>query len=117
VAINPDIVRGQLLGAAVHGVGGALFEQLDHGDGGEPLTGGLRDYHVPLANDLPNVKAVVLELAPSPRNPLGVRGVGEIATAGAAAAIANAVADAVAGRGIPVTALPLLPERLAPPSA
>ena len=111
-AINPEVVRGQLLGAAAHGIGGALFEQLDYGEDGEPQTGGLRDYHVPLAADLPDVKAVVLELVPSTRNPLGVRGVGEIATAGAAAAIANAVADAVAGRRIAVTALPILPEHL-----
>jgi len=112
-AINPDVVRGQLIGGAVMGAGGALFEELDYGEDGEPLTGGLRDYHLPTAVDMPRVKAVVLELVPSPRNPLGVRGVGEIATAGAAAAIANAVANALMPSGAArVTELPLAPWRL-----
>ena len=60
------------------------------------------------------MKMVVLELVPSPRNPLGVRGVGEIATAGAAAAIANAVADAVRHTGVTVRRLPIRPETLVP---
>ncbi len=111
-AINPEVVRGQLIGGAVQGLGGALFEELDFGENGEPHTGGLRDYHLPLAADIPPMTAVVLELVPSPRNPLGVRGMGEIATAGAAAAIANAVADAIGKAGGTVTALPITPSRL-----
>lgn len=109
VAINPEIVRGQLLGGAAHGVGGALFESLVHDESGQPLTGGLRDYHLPLAGDLPAIKAVVLETAPSPANPLGARGVGEIAVGAAAAAIANAVAAA----SVRAEELPILPEAVA----
>jgi carbon-monoxide dehydrogenase large subunit len=111
VVINAEIVRGQLVGGAVQGAGGALFEELEYSADGEPLTGGLRDYHLPLAADMPEVRTVVLELVPSPRNPLGVRGVGEISTAGAAAAVANAVAAAL-GAGARVTELPLAPWRL-----
>ena len=109
--INPEVVRGQLIGGAVHGAGGALFEELDYSEEDEPLTGGLRDYHVPAAADMPEVKTVVLELVPSPRNPLGVRGGGEISTAGAAAAVANAVAAALGSRAR-VNELPLAPWRL-----
>jgi carbon-monoxide dehydrogenase large subunit len=111
LAINPEVVRGQLAGGAVHGLGGALWEELAFDEEGQPLTAGLRDYHVPHASDVPPIAVHVLELAPSPRNPLGVRGVGEISTGAAAAAIANAVADAVRGSGIAVNALPL---RVAP---
>jgi CO/xanthine dehydrogenase Mo-binding subunit len=104
-ALDRDVVRGQLLGGAAHGVGGALFERMAHDDDGEPLVVGFRDYHVPLAADLPAIDARVLELVPSPQNPLGVRGVGEIAVAIAAAAVANAVADT----GASVTTLPVDP--------
>jgi carbon-monoxide dehydrogenase large subunit len=109
-AINPEVVRGQLHGGAAHGAGGALFEELAFDADGQPVTGGLRDYHLPLAGDLPAIRAVVLEEAPSQANPLGARGVGEIAVSAAAAAIANAVA---AASGREVDELPIRPESLA----
>ena len=97
----------------MHGLGGALFEQIGFDDDGEPLTVTLRDYHVPTVGDVPRVRAIVLSEALSPASPLGARGLGEIATAGAAAAVANAVSDALRDTGIEVTRLPLNGARLA----
>jgi CO/xanthine dehydrogenase Mo-binding subunit len=105
VALEADVVRGQLVGGAAHGAGGALFESFRYADDGQPLTAGLHEYHVPHALDLPPIRTIVLE-TPSALNPLGVRGVGEVAVSAVAAAIANAVADA----GYEISGLPLTPE-------
>jgi carbon-monoxide dehydrogenase large subunit len=105
-AINPTIVRGQLEGAVVHGVGQATMEELVYDASGQLLTGTFMDYAVPTADRVPPVEVLVHE-APAPSNPLGVKGAGEAGTSGAGAAIANAVADAVgpaAARHLPVTA-------------
>ena len=76
---------------------------------GQLLTGSLMDYAVPKADDLPLIKTVHLEF-PSPRNPLGVKGLGEGGAIGSHAAVANAVADALAHLGVRVTKTPLGPE-------
>jgi carbon-monoxide dehydrogenase large subunit len=116
VAINPEIVRGQLIGGAIHGAGGALFEAVHYDADGQPQTEGVA-YHIPAMSEVPPVRAIVLERVPSPRNPLGIRGVGEIATAGAAAAVANAVGQAVRGSRVVVNSIPVVSERLvAPPT-
>jgi carbon-monoxide dehydrogenase large subunit len=71
------------------------------------------DYLLPTAMDMPAATtAQILEETPTPLNPLGVKGVGEGGSSGAGAAIANAVADALAPLGVPITALPLSPDRL-----
>ena len=112
-AINPMIVDGQLVGALAQGIGGALLEELVYDGEGQLLTTTFMDYLLPTAMEMPGLTtAHILEDTPTPLNPLGVKGVGEGGSSGAGAAIANAVADALAPLGVPITALPLSPDRL-----
>jgi carbon-monoxide dehydrogenase large subunit len=110
-AINPLLVDGQLTGGAVQGLGEALLEQVVHGADGQLLTGSLLDYAVPRAEAVPTLELERTETL-SPRNPLGAKGVGESATVGTPAALANAVLDALRPLGLPNIELPLTPERL-----
>jgi carbon-monoxide dehydrogenase large subunit len=110
--INPMIVEGQIHGAVAQGIGEALAERLVYDEGGQLVTGSLMDYPLPVAGSLPSFTVGHLE-TPSPLTPGGYKGMGEGGTIGAPAAIANAVADAVKPLGVAVTALPILPERLA----
>jgi aerobic carbon-monoxide dehydrogenase large subunit len=109
--INPMIVEGQVHGGVAQGVGGALFEEIAYDADGQLLSGTLMDYVVPRADDLPLVECVHLEY-PSPRNPLGTKGLGEGGAISPPAAIANAIDDALAPLGVRVTATPALPARV-----
>ncbi len=116
--VNPAIVRGQLEGGAVQGLGQALLEQMVYDAGsGQPITGSLMDYAAPRA-DLLACEFVTRmdESTPCQNNPLGVKGVGELGTIGATPCVVNAVADALAGGGHPgLTArlqMPLTPGRV-----
>jgi carbon-monoxide dehydrogenase large subunit/6-hydroxypseudooxynicotine dehydrogenase subunit gamma len=112
-AINPVIVEGQLVGGLAQGLGGALLEELVYDDSGQLLTTSFMDYLLPTACEMaPAVELRLLEEAPSPLNPLGLKGAGEGGTTGAGAALANAVADALAPLGIEIRALPLTPDHL-----
>ena len=108
--INPDLVDGQVVGGLAQGLGDALFEEIVHDDQGQVLTASLLDYALPTAADVP---PIILEhlSSPSPNTVLGVKGVGESGTIPAPAAVANAIADALEGRGR-VARLPLTPERV-----
>jgi CO/xanthine dehydrogenase Mo-binding subunit len=110
-AINPMLVEGQLVGAAAQGIGGALFEEFVYDAEGQPLATTFADYLLPTAAEIPEVETLVTEDAPSPLNPLGVKGAGEGGINAAGAAIAAAV-DAALGRPGAVTELPLTPLRL-----
>ena len=105
-AVNPMLVEGQLVGGVVHGLGGALLQELVYDTGGQLLTGTFMDYAVPRADDVPPIDVLVLEEGGVTSNPLGVKGVGETGTSGAGAALANAVAHAL-GPEIEVTSLPV----------
>ncbi len=107
-AINPAAVEGQMIGAAVQGLGWGLFEQMTYDEGGGLLTGTFADYALPRASHAPRVDAVIVEV-PSDDGPFGAKGVGEPPVVAAAAAIANAVSDATGAR---FTALPISPERV-----
>ena len=108
--INPLIVEGQVQGAIAQGIGGALAEHLVYDDAGQLLTGTLMEYALPTAADVP---PLAIEHVEEPADNLaGVRGVGEGGTLGAAAALANAVADALAPSGAEVNGLPLTPARV-----
>ncbi len=109
--INPIIVEGQVHGGVAQGIGGALFEDMAYDERGQLLTGSLMDYAIPKADDLPPIETVHLEF-PSPRNPLGVKGLGEGGAISPPAAIANAVEDALAPFGVRVTATPVTPARV-----
>ncbi len=109
--INPMIVEGQIHGGVAQGVGGALFEEIAYDESGQLLSGTLMDYVVPRADDLPSIESVHLEYA-SPRNPLGMKGLGEGGAISPPAAIANAIDDALAPLGVRLTATPALPPRV-----
>src|SRR3989442_3144983 len=112
-AINPRLVEGQLVGGLAQGIGGALLEELVFDSDGQPLSVTFMDYLMPTAMEMPHAITVkILEETPTPLNPLGVKGAGEGGTAAVGAAIANAVSDALAPRGIEVTDLPLSPDRI-----
>jgi CO/xanthine dehydrogenase Mo-binding subunit len=106
-AINPVLVEGQIVGGAAQGIGGALYEELAYDESGQLVSGSFMDYLIPTAGEVPAVEVLVTEDAPTPLNPLGVKGSGEAGTAAAGAALANAVSDAL---GVEVTRLPLTPE-------
>jgi CO/xanthine dehydrogenase Mo-binding subunit len=110
-AINPMLVEGQVVGGVVQGLGGTLLEEIVYDDNAQLQTGTFADYMVPSANEAPPIKAIVIENARSPSNPLGVKGVGEVGPSGVAAAIGNAVAHAI-GAGCRINMLPLTPERI-----
>jgi len=106
--VNPMIVRGQLDGGAVQGIGQALYEQVVYDrETGQPLTGSLMDYVAPRAEDAPVFKTEMDTSVPCRNNPLGVKGVGELGTIGAGPAVVNAVADALSRAGMAAKA-PLL---------
>jgi carbon-monoxide dehydrogenase large subunit len=104
-AINPMTVRGQLEGAAVQGIAGALFEEFPYDEDGQPLATSFVDYLLPTCADVPEVESLVFEF-PAPDNPLGVKGAGNPGIVSTYAAVANAVSDAL---GTEVTRLPLRP--------
>ena len=106
--INPVIVEGQIHGGVAQGVGGGLLEEMVYDDQGQLLTGTFMDYLIPTAMELPGIETVHLEY-PSPRNPLGIKGIGEGGAISPPAAIANAVEDALQPFGVRVTRAPLGP--------
>jgi CO/xanthine dehydrogenase Mo-binding subunit len=110
-AINPTMVEGQIAGGVAQGMGGALFEEFVYDGRGEPLSLTFADYLIATCAEMPAVETLIAEDAPSPRNPLGLKGAGEAGTNAAGAAIAAAIDDAI---GIPgaITALPVTPQRL-----
>ena len=110
-AINPAIVEGQLHGGSAQGIGAGLLEEIVYDAGGQLLTGSLMDYALPRADVLPPL-AVALDEHRSIINPLGVKGVGESGAIGGAAAIANAIEDAVADLGVTIDEVPVTPARL-----
>jgi len=109
--INPMIAEGQIYGGAVHGLGGALFEELQYDDDGQFLTGTFMDYLVPTASEAPVID-IAHVVSPSPLTPLGSKGLGESSSMTVPAAIANAVSDALQPLGVRITELPMSPTRL-----
>jgi carbon-monoxide dehydrogenase large subunit len=109
--INPTIVDGQVHGGVAQGVGGGLFEEMAYDAQGQLLSGSLMDYAMPVASDLPPIETVHLEF-PSPRNPLGMKGLGEGGAISPPAAIANAIDDALAPLGVRLTETPALAWRV-----
>ena len=110
--VNPAMVAGQIEGGVAQGLGGALLEELRYDDAGQFLSGSFMDYLLPGTTDVPPIVHRDLGGPPSPRNPLGVKGAGEIGIAGVGGAIANAVADALGDAGSGRDGLPLTPERV-----
>jgi len=110
-AINPTVVEGQLHGGIAQGIGTALREEIVHDGEGQLVTGTLMDYGLPTAGDIPPLVVEPLD-HPSMINELGVKGVGESGIISPSAAIANAVEDALADRGVDIARVPLVPHRV-----
>src|SRR5271166_5627565 len=110
--INPVLLKGQIVGAIVQGLGGTLLEHLVYDEEGQLLTGSLADYLLPTASDFPRIRAVVTETYPSPINPLGAKGAGEGGVVPVGGVIANAVASALASLNVQPHELPLSPPRI-----
>ena len=108
-AINPMLVRGQLVGGFAQGLGGALFEEFQYDERGQPLSVTLADYLMPTAREMPEVDILLTEDAPSTCNPLGIKGAGEGGVAAVGAVIASAVDDALGGEGL-ITQIPITPQ-------
>jgi carbon-monoxide dehydrogenase large subunit len=109
--INPLLADGQVHGGVFAGLTQALFEEIRYDDDGNPLTASLADYEMPSAADTPSIETS-RTVTPTPKNPLGAKGLGEAGTCGALAAVHNAVVDAVSHLGIRHIELPLTPERV-----
>jgi carbon-monoxide dehydrogenase large subunit len=115
--VNPTIVRGQLDGGALQGIGQALCEHLVYDpESGQMLSGSFLDYTMPRADLRVPFLTEMDESTPCKNNPLGVKGVGELGTIGATPAVVNAVVDALARAGVDTRAhpvqMPLTAERV-----
>ena len=109
--INPLIVEGQVHGGVVQGVAQALWEEARFDEDGNLQSSTLAEYLVPCAADVPNI-TLGESVTPSPTNPLGVKGVGEAGTIGAAPCIMNAVVDALSGLGVQDIQMPASPQKV-----
>ena len=109
--INPLLVEGQVHGGAAQGIGQALCEHVVFDADGQLLTASFMDYALPRADDIP-MFTFVSEPEPSAANPMGMKGCGEASTAGAMAATANAVADALWSAGVRQADMPFTPHRV-----
>ena len=109
--LNPLLAEGQVHGAFAQGLGQALMEGMEFTPEGQPLTGSFMDYAMPKAQDIPDLTLDTLETL-SPLNPLGAKGIGELPTVAAPAAITNAVMDALYSTGVRHIDTPLTPEKI-----
>jgi carbon-monoxide dehydrogenase large subunit len=110
-AINPMLVKGQIVGGFAQGLGGALLEEFRYSERGDPLSVTFADYLMPTAREIPPVEIILTEDFPADLNPLGIKGAGESGITAVGAAIANAVEDAIGMPGA-ITELPITPRRL-----
>ena len=105
------VIEGQVHGGIVHGLGQALFERAIYDEDGHLLSDTLENYALPKAEGLPHFELDFL-MIPTPHNPLGSKGAGEVGTVGAAAAVGNAVCDALRDYGVKHIDMPYTPETL-----
>jgi carbon-monoxide dehydrogenase large subunit len=109
--INPMMVTGQVEGGVAHGIGNALLEWMGFDAGGQPLTTSFAEYLLPGAIEVPAIDTLFKQ-TPSPLNPLGAKGAGEVGTIPAAAAVISAIEDALAPFGVRIGETPLPPQRI-----
>jgi len=109
--INPMLVDEQIRGAIVQGIGGALFEECLYNEQGGLANGSLADYLVPMAAEMPDIVVAHVQ-TPTQSSKLGAKGAGEAGTAGAPAAVMNAINDALAPFGARVASQPITPEKI-----
>ncbi|MEM7506402.1 MAG: xanthine dehydrogenase family protein molybdopterin-binding subunit [Pseudomonadota bacterium] len=109
--INPELVRGQVHGGVVQGIGQALHEEMRWDENGQPQTASFMDYRMPRAGDLPPIDVDFIE-APALTNPLGVKGCGEAGCCGGIPSTVLAVRDALARAGVTDLEAPYTPFRV-----
>ena len=109
--LSPMLVEGQIHGGLAQGIAQALWEEVVYDASGQLVTGSLMDYAVPTARAFPQFAHARTE-TPTAFNPLGAKGIGELATVSAPPAIVNAVLDALAPFGIRHLDMPLHAERI-----
>ena len=109
--INPTIVKGQVHGGVVQGIGQALWEEAIYDDNAQLVTGSMLDYALPRADRLPLIE-VISTVTPSPHHPLGVKGIGEAGTIASTVTVYNAVLDALRPLGVTHIDMPFTPERV-----
>jgi len=107
--INPQLVDEQIRGGVVQGIGAALYEHCIYDDEGNMRNASMADYLVPMAAEMPDITIAHVE-TPTGESVLGAKGVGEAGTAGAPAAVFNAINDAIAPLGGKIDAIPATPE-------
>jgi carbon-monoxide dehydrogenase large subunit len=108
VLINPMVVDGQVYGGAAQGIGTALYEEMRFTAEGQPMASTLADYLLPGAPEVPEIRIEHIE-TPAPYTEFGQKGIGESGAIGSAAAVANAVNDALRALGVEISTLPITP--------
>ncbi len=109
--INPMLVYEQIRGGVVQGIGGALFEECLYDGQGQLRNGNLADYLVPMAAEMPDIHVAHIETLTADSD-LGAKGAGEAGTAGAPAAVMNAVNDALKPFKVRISSQPMTPQRI-----
>lgn len=109
--VNPLIVDGQVRGGIAHGIGNALFEWMGYDDTAQPVTTTFAEYLLPTATELPSFETHYKQ-SPSPLNPLGAKGVGEVGTIPVAATIISAIEDALRPFAVKIDRAPVTPAYL-----
>ena len=110
--INPLLVRGQVLGGILHGIGNTLLEHHPYDAQAQPLSTSLAEFALPASLDMPPKVQLHHTESPSPNNPLGVKGAGEGGTIPASAAIVSAIEDALSPWQVRFDVSPVLPEQV-----
>ena len=112
LVVNPRLLLGQMHGGIVHGIGNAVMEEAVYDEeSGQLLSGTLMDYALPRAEDVPNFTIETIA-TPSPNNFMGLKGVGELPTNGAPAAVGNAVVDALRPLGVRHIDMPITAQKV-----
>ena len=112
VVVNPRLLEGQMCGGIVHGLGNALMEEAVYDEEtGQLLSGTLMDYALPRAEDVPDLRIATIA-TPSPNNILGMKGIGELPTNGAPAALGNAILDALRSLGVRHIDMPITAQKV-----
>jgi CO/xanthine dehydrogenase Mo-binding subunit len=109
-AINPDLVKGQIIGGILQGLGTVLYEDMRFDDKGKLLNPNFRDYKIPTSLDIPDEIVPIIVEVPQPDGPYGARGIGEHTMIPIAPIVANAVEDAI---GIRIKSMPITAEKIA----
>ena len=109
--INPLLVDEQVRGGVIQGLGGALMEECVYDNAGNMTNANMADYLVPMANEMPDIEVGHIE-TPTMDSELGAKGAGEAGTAGAPAAVMNAINDALSPFDVRINHQPITPQRI-----